>query len=188
MLRRLDVCALAGKHLLDLVARTGESAHLAVLSGTKAVFVGRESASALLRVETTLGTAEPAYCTAVGKALLFDRGERELHKLFEGVPMNRFTATTITTVDELIDELVRSRARGYAYDDQELHAGVRCLAAPLRAYEGGIVAAIGISGPSARLTQAEMPNLAAAVCEVAGLLSAEMGARHSIDDAGPAAV
>src|SRR5438105_3557198 len=50
LLRRLDVVALAAPHLRTLVARTGESAHLAVRDGIRAVFVAHERAAALLRV------------------------------------------------------------------------------------------------------------------------------------------
>jgi len=130
VLRRLDVVSLANRYLADLVACTGESAHLAVLSGTSAIFVGRDNAVALLRVETTIGTAEPAYCTAVGKALLFDYAEPDLRQLFADVVLARYTDQTITTLDELIDDIARSRARGYAYDDQELHPA--CAASPRR--------------------------------------------------------
>lgn len=182
LLRKLDVVSLAGRHLVDLVARTGESAHLAVLSGAKVVFVCRETATALLRVETTVGTAEPAHCTAVGKALLIDHDEHQLRKLFDVEPLPRFTDTTITGLHDLQVELARSRAAGYACDDQELHAGVRCLAAPLRAHDGRIVASIGISGPSARLTSQRLPQLAAAVRDVAGLFSKEMGSPPPLAD------
>ncbi len=184
VLRRLDVVSLSRRHLVDLVARTGESGHLAVLSGANAVFVGRETAVAMLRVETTVGTSEPAHCTAVGKALLFDFSAPELRELFGGAALPRFTDQTITSVDELMDDLARSRPRGYAYDDQELHAGVRCLAAPLRTHQGKILAALGISGPSARLTRERTPELAAVVCEVAVELSVELGAPRPYVEAG----
>ena len=188
VLRRLDVVALAGKHLLDLVARTGESAHLAVLNGTSAIFVGREAAAAPLRVETRVGASEPAYCTAIGKALLFDHDTHDLRALFDDVAFQRYTARTVASVDDLVEDIARSRARSYAFDDQEFHDGVRCLAAPLREYGGKIVAAIGISGPSTRLSHAHLPALAAIVREVAESLSEEMGAPRHVPAGGRAAL
>ncbi|MGH2409335.1 MAG: IclR family transcriptional regulator, partial [Chloroflexota bacterium] len=66
VLRRLDVAAAAAPHLRALAAATGESTHLAVLDGANAVFIAREIAAAVLRVDTAIGSSEPAHCTAVG--------------------------------------------------------------------------------------------------------------------------
>jgi IclR family transcriptional regulator, KDG regulon repressor len=185
VLRQLDVAAQAGPHLRALVEQTGESAHLAVLNGAFAVFVCRETAAAFLRVETAIGTSEPAHCTAAGKALLFDHGERDLRALYPDGTLDRYTEQTIGSVDELIDELARTRARGYAYDDEELHSGVRCLAAAVRGHHGKIVASIGVSGPTARLTRERLSGLASTVREAAAALSAEMGATNENLTAAP---
>jgi IclR family acetate operon transcriptional repressor len=185
VLRRMDVVSQAGAHLGALVAATGESSHLAVLQGTQAVFVCRETAAAFLRVETAIGSAEPAHCTAVGKALLAEHDERELRSLFPTGVLQRYTDQTIASLEGLVDEVARTRSRGYAYDDEELHPGVRCLAAPVRGHSGRIIAAIGISGPSTRLTRERLPGLAAAVRHAAEALSVEMGARGATPSAAP---
>lgn len=175
VIRRLDVAKLAGPHLRRLVTRTGESAHLAVRDDTRAVFVAQERATAILRVDTALGSFEPVHCTAVGKALLADFGEADLDALFPDGTLPRQTSQTITSLNDLQAELARTRARGYAYDDEEMHPGVRCLAAPVRNHHGEIVASAGISGPTTRLTRERLPDLAAAVCDAADAISAEMG-------------
>jgi DNA-binding IclR family transcriptional regulator len=175
VLRKLDAVEAAGPYLRGLAADTGESAHLAVLDGINAVFVAREIADAVLRVDSTIGASEPAYCTAVGKALVADFNGGMLAQRFGPGPYTAFTPRTIITLDALVVEAQRTRARGYAYDDQETHPGVRCFAAPVRDHLGQTIAAIGISGPVGRLTRERLPVLAEAVRLAAEQVSIAMG-------------
>ncbi len=175
VLRKLDVVDAAGPYLRALADDTGESAHLAVLDGTNAVFVAREIADAVLRVDSTIGSSEPAHCTAVGKALVADFDGGMLGLRFGAGPYAPFTPQTIVTLDALIVEAQRTRARGYAYDDEETHPGVRCFAAPVRGHLGQTIAAIGISGPVGRLTRDRLPSLADAVRLAAEQTSISMG-------------
>ncbi|HVA92565.1 MAG TPA: IclR family transcriptional regulator [Chloroflexota bacterium] len=175
VLRKLDVAVAAAPHLRALAASTGESTHLAVLDGANAVFIGREIAAAVLRVDTTIGSSEPAHCTAVGKALVADLDRAELARRFGDGPFTSFTARTITTLEELTADLLRCRAQGHARDDEEMHIGVRCLAAPIQGHLGNTVAALGLSGPAGRLTHERLPELATAVAEAAGEVSLAMG-------------
>ena len=175
LLRRLSVVTAADPYLRSIAALTSESTHVAVLDGSRAVFVGRQSGSGILRVETTVGSSEPAYCTAVGKALLADHAEAELRRLYPQEPLQRHTPHTITTVDDLIVELGRVGRNGYAYDDEELHPGVRCLASPVRDHRGRIVAAFGLSMPATRLTREDMPALVKQIGAAAEAVSAQLG-------------
>jgi DNA-binding IclR family transcriptional regulator len=54
-----------------------------------------------------------------------------------------------TTLDAVLAELAHVRERGYAIDDEELNAGVRCVAVPVFGLEGAFVGCIGVSGPDA---------------------------------------
>lgn len=175
LLRRLSVVSIADPYLRSIAALTGESTHVAVLDGTRAVFVGRQSGVGILRVETTIGSSEPAYCTAVGKALLADHLPAELRHLFGDEPLERFTPQTITTIPELSNELERVRRNGYAYDEEELHPGVRCVACPVRDHRGRIVAAFGLSMPATRLTREHLPGLVERITGAADNISSQLG-------------
>jgi IclR family transcriptional regulator, KDG regulon repressor len=175
LLRRLNLAAIASPHLRALAAESGEGAHVAVRDATRAVFVARESATGVLRVEAPVGSSEPVHCTAAGKALLLDMNEADLAQLFGGRPLERYTPQTITDLDLLVLELQRSRDRGYAFDDEELHPGVRCLAAPVRDHVGRIVASLGLSAPATRLTRDRIPALVAAVRQTAHDVSSQLG-------------
>jgi len=175
LLRRLSVVAVSDPFLRSITALTGESTHVAVLDGTRAVFVARQSGAGILRVETTIGSSEPAYCTAVGKALLADHSDADLRQLFGSEPLARHTPQTITTIEALNTEVERIRRNGYAYDDEELHPGVRCLAAPVRDYRGRLVAAFGLSMPASRLARENIPALVERITSAAAEISAQLG-------------
>lgn len=175
LLRKMSVVTAADPYLRSIASSTGESTHVAVLDATRAVFVARQSGAGILRVETTVGSSEPAYCTAVGKALLADHTLADLHQLYGGGRLQRHTPQTITTVAELARELERVRRNGYAYDEEELHPGVRCVAGPVRDHRGRIVAAFGVSMPATRLTRQHLPALVQQVVSAADAISSELG-------------
>jgi len=177
LLRRMSVVALADPFLVSITADTGESTHVAVLEGARAVFVARQSGAGILRVETTVGSSEPAYCTAVGKALLIDHSDADLQALFPKESLTRHTPQTITTIEDLTAELERIRRNGYAYDDEELHPGVRCLAFPIRDHRGRVTASFGLSAPAARLTREHLPTLVKVVSGAADSISFQLGYR-----------
>jgi IclR family transcriptional regulator, KDG regulon repressor len=177
LLRQQSVVTLADPFLRSITADTGESTHVAVLEGVRAVFVARHSGAGILRVETTVGSSEPAYCTAVGKALLIDRTDDDLRSLFPTESLTRHTPQTITTIADLSAELARVRRNGYAYDDEELHPGVRCVASPIRDHHGRVAASFGLSAPAGRITRERLPNLAKEVRAAAEAISSQLGWR-----------
>jgi hypothetical protein len=60
-----------------------------------------------------------------------------------------------------------TRQRGYAIDDEEKTEGMRCIAAPVIDLHGEVVAGISVSGPSSRVSEAEIARLAAPSPEAA---------------------
>jgi IclR family acetate operon transcriptional repressor len=90
-----------------------------------------------------------------------------------GLPM--FTPNTRITAAALETELADVRRRGFAVDDEEMYAGTRCIAAPVRNGLGQAVAAIGISGPTVRITAERVPEYARVVVEAAVELSSALG-------------
>ena len=74
-------------------------------------------------------------------------------------------------------ELGDVRARGYATSIDELEVGLTAVAAPVLGPEGDAVAALSISGPTARLTADRIGQLAPLLVEEAGRLARRLGHR-----------
>lgn len=170
LVNRLEVRDKAKPYLYQLVETTGECAHTAIYSEGRALMIDDVEAEASLRVIGGIGRRIPLHCTAVGKSLL----AFALHIPFPDVLEAR-TETTITEPNLLRCHLEDIRAQGYAYDDQENELGVRCLAAPVYDPMGNVLATIGISGPTVRMTTDRIEPLAAQVIAAARQLSADMG-------------
>jgi IclR family acetate operon transcriptional repressor len=71
------------------------------------------------------------------------------------------------------------RRQGFAIDDEENEKGIRCVGAPIRDAEGKVVAAISVSGPTARITKARVSqSLQRQVCDAALNISQQLGFRR----------
>ena len=84
------------------------------------------------------------------------------------------------TASGLEAELSRVRGQGYAIDNEEREAGLRCIGVPVRNYTGRVVAAISIAWPSFRVTQERIPQLIETVLTAAEDLSMSLGYTGSI--------
>jgi len=140
------------EHLKQLAAETNETAHLAVREGRQALFVDYVASSRMIAVAGQVGELVPLHCTAHGKALIADFGKKELRAIFGAAALGAYTTHTVTNIDDLANVCAQIKAQGYATDDSEFMEGVRCVAAPIRANDGPIVGAIGISTPAARFS------------------------------------
>jgi DNA-binding IclR family transcriptional regulator len=170
-----SMATLGEPHVAGLALKTGETAHLAVLDWRAVVVIRKVDAEGPWRFSERVGTPRPVHCTALGKTLLAFQHEAVTSRSLRGIPLKPFTPRTIVRSSGLQEELRRTRAQGYAVDDEEFVPGLRCVAAPVFNFSGSVAAALGISGPSWRLTSARVPELASTVRELAERMSRELG-------------
>lgn len=158
--------------ILEALAESvGETVHLGVQSGAEVVHLDGVLPNQLVLTGLRVGERTPAHCTALGKILLADSAVDLGDCEFE-----RFTQATRVDPAKLADELRAVSLQGYSADLEEFSAGLHCVAAPVRDASAQIVAAISISGPSFRLSQAVLHGEgAAAVIRAATELSQKMG-------------
>lgn len=134
-LSRTTLPALALPHLSALAARIHEPASLAILVGDDVQYTARVATSRVMSVNIAVGTRFPAYATALGRVLLADAPPRE-HEL------RALTPRTLTDPAALAAALDTVRTQGYALVDEELEAGLRSIAVPVRDRTGRVVAAL----------------------------------------------
>lgn len=174
MLLKYEFSRRAGPHLEALVEATGETASLAALYGTSAIYLNQVESGAMVRVSNPVGTLVPLHCTAVGKVFLADFRPQMLEDTLLHTGLEALTPRTLTTRKSLERELERVRKQGYALDDEEYAQGVRCLAVGLRGSSGTVVSALGISGPASRLSDGCIPELARQVAEAGERFARQM--------------
>lgn len=166
---------LAHPYLEQLVGETGETSHLCVLDRGEVVYLEKVESPRTVRIPSSVGRRNPAYCTSVGKVLLAFLPEQKQEEILHSISFRKYTANTITSLEKLRKELARVRQRGYAVDNEEIEEGLKCIGAPVLDYSGRVVASLSIAGPAFRVTPKEIPALAESVQRVAGELSAELG-------------
>jgi DNA-binding IclR family transcriptional regulator len=140
---------------------TKETAHLALRADDRVLYFDKIDTDLPLRVDRPVGTLSPLHCTALGKIFLA-YGEAPLPRSLAG-----YTTRTPVDLETLRAALQRIVEVGYALDDEEFAVGIRCAAAPLRDNTGRVVAAVGISGPTARITQSQLTTYGRLTQEIA---------------------
>ncbi len=149
--------------LEQLAAATGESASLGTRQGDEVVVVLVASSPQRLRFDHEQGGRIGLHASAMGKALLA-YATRDVERSVSGsMPLTRYTEHTVTDRAALVAELTQIRERGYAVNDQGRFEGVVGIAVPLVGRDGLARAAVGVQGPSTRLTPDVVPRVAAEV-------------------------
>ncbi len=177
-LRNRQLVQTARPHLRLLMEESGETANLAVLDGNRALCLYQVECGQMMRAMTRLGSRLPLHCSGVGKAILQAMPERRRAKILHHHGLPRLTARTITRPADLNTDLIHGRRLGYAVDDEEHAVGLRCVASPIYDELSEAVAAISVSGPTARITEDRIAVLGAMVKRTAETVTREYGGRR----------
>ncbi|MFB6152564.1 MAG: IclR family transcriptional regulator [Haloarculaceae archaeon] len=141
-----------GRDAVDSLAdRTGEQARLVVECDDAAVTLYQVPGERGHATDTHVGTSEPLYCTAAGKAFLADRTDGGVDAYLDGRDLEAHTADTVTDAPALRDELRSIRADGVSFDDGERYAGVRSVASTVGTGAGSPPGAVVLSAPVERM-------------------------------------
>jgi IclR family acetate operon transcriptional repressor len=136
--------------LSGLVDALGETANLAMLSGSRVQYVAQVPGRHTMRMFTEVGRRVDLHSTGVGKALLARLDDQRALDLVRPVGLPSCTDHTLTTERALLADLALVRERGYALDEQEQEVGVRCVAVAVG--EPTPWLAVSVSGPVTRMT------------------------------------
>jgi DNA-binding IclR family transcriptional regulator len=171
----LDPRRHARRHLDRLQREVGETVFFCILDDGQVFYLEKVESQQSIRTACTVGSRAPAYCTAVGKAMLAELPDAEVNDIVRRWGLKPITQNTITTPAALKAELRAVRSRGYAIDNEEKEEGLRCISAAVRGHSGKLFAAISVSGPAFRITKERIPEIGQIVIRTASDLSAEFG-------------
>lgn len=155
----------------DLYEATHETVHLAVLDDLQCFYIEKIRGRNSSVTRTQIGTRRPLHCTALGKAILASSDDALTQAVIEA-GLTRFTPYTITSPQRLLDELEVIRQERVAYDREEYHLGMTCVAAPVHGHGHMVDAALSVTGLAGRFNAERQ---AAAVRTAALALSRALG-------------
>lgn len=156
--------------LAELEEISQETANLAVLEGDLIAYVAQVPSRHRMRMFTEVGRRVLPHASGVGKAILATLPESRVSELVTRTGLPGYTPSTLTSEEALFTDLRESGRRGFAVDDGEQEVGVRCIAVALP--HSNPPAALSISGPSARMTDAESGRIIEALQAAAASLGA----------------
>jgi DNA-binding IclR family transcriptional regulator len=163
--------------LEQIGADTGEDVHLAVANGAQIAHIANVDSTYLLGARDWSDIEIPPHSSALGKVLLaWDVLPRPDGRL------ETPTGHTLRTRGVLDADLAQVRARGFAVTRDELEVGLAGVAAPVFGPDNDAVAAVGVSGPTARLAD-RVDSLGQLLKEQTAELSTIL--RHGTHSQGP---
>lgn len=161
-----------------LAAASGELARLGVVEGDHITFVGKaQGAKSGLRYDPDMGSQPPLHCTASGQAWLSSLSDEEALELVSrqgglGKP-GQGGPKAPKTIQQFLQDLHDARKRGYGIASETYEAGMTSMAAPIHhPVTGVVVGVVSLAGPTSRLPEARLTELAPALLEAAS----DMGA------------
>jgi DNA-binding IclR family transcriptional regulator len=173
-LTNLTLRELAAPHLSRLMTETDESVHLCLLDEGEIVYIDRVESRGSAVIFTRIGIRQPAYCTAVGQAMLAFLPREEVSQvLARGMP--RRTKNTITSPRKFTARLGAIRALGYSISMGQNREHINAVAAPIFDHKGRPIAGMVVSGLSQRLTPARLAEVGLLVKQAAEFVSRQMG-------------
>jgi IclR family pca regulon transcriptional regulator len=172
-LRGSDLVEISRAPLQALADRTGQTVNLGTLTGDRILYLVRLRNGDLVTANIHVGSTLPAVYSSLGKVLLAGLSAHDLALRLAG---HKFGAVAgpnaVKSLTALQRQLRDIRAQGYAVQDEEVAAGLRAVAAPVRNQAGEVIAAVNIAVQASEMTVVELlENHLAQVLEVATEIS-----------------
>ncbi|MFR9792339.1 IclR family transcriptional regulator [Streptomyces sp. MB22_4] len=171
---RLDISQEGVPVCREVADELGETVNVAVLDEDAAVNIMQARGTASVAAQNWLGRRTPLHATSSGKVLLAHLPAARREGLLAR-PLHRFTERTATDAAVLRTELATVVEQGYGVTVEELEPGLAAVAAPVRAHDGEVIAAISVSGPVYRLNPDRLPEVARRTVAAGRELSRRMG-------------
>lgn len=144
------------ERLARLAEEVHETASAGVLDGTDVIYAVRVPYRRIMSMNVEVGTRIPAFASSMGRVLLAALDDAALDAVLERVDLRPLAPRTIGTVDGLREVVAQVRRQRFSYLEEELEAGIQCVAAPVHDAAGRVVAAVTVSSHTTRVSPAEV--------------------------------
>lgn len=174
-LQQIDFIKEAVPYLKELAKKCDETVHLGILEDTHVLYLAKEESTQTIRMISYVGKRAPLHCTGLGKILLASLATDKRDKILDSLELFKLTENTIVKKQILKEELHKIEQDGFALDSEENEQYVRCLAAPIRNFQGKVIAAVSVSGPSYRINENNQDRLKEELINTCHKISTRLG-------------
>jgi DNA-binding IclR family transcriptional regulator len=147
----MELFEVAEPEVNKLATETGELVNLLVEEQGQGVYLYRRKGEHALDLNTYEGFRTHLHDNALGKAILAFLPRERVEEIVDEHGLPAETEHTITDRTALFECLETVRERGFALDDEEKLAGLRCVAVPIKTISGEVVGAVSVSAPKSRM-------------------------------------
>ncbi|MEM1306933.1 MAG: IclR family transcriptional regulator [Pseudomonadota bacterium] len=161
----------------ELMEHSGESVNLAIEDADEAVYVAQVESHQSVRAFHRAGSRGPMHALAVGKAWLAAMDDDAVRALLQRTGLDAFSPNTLTAPAPFFEDLERTRARGWAENNEEHEAGMCAVATPVFDEHGRVVASLSITGPATRMSAERRGELGPMVKRAAAEITRSIGGR-----------
>ena len=184
MLNQVELRTESYPYLKALSTQLQQTVHLGMLKGVDIIYLEKVVPYDNNRMYSQIGHSFPAYRTGIGKAIVAHLPKREREDYLKEAQFLPHLPSTISTREAFLAELEAIRKNGYAVDNIENEAGIRCFAAHIRDYTGKAIAAISVSGEADQIDDTFIDAKASLLKSTALQISQELGYAEERDPRG----
>jgi DNA-binding IclR family transcriptional regulator len=148
--------------------------HLGVLEHGMVTYLAKVSSRGAFPVHTRVGAQLEPYCSALGKVLLAALPDDEVESFILDGELIALTPNTIRTGTALRAEIEKVREQGYALDDREHQANMRCIAVPVRDHNGLTMAALSATDDAERMPEGRQVEIRGALLSAVASLEQQL--------------
>ena len=173
-----EILTIARPFMRDLVETHNETVNLGIMDRQETVVLDSLSGKEIFNYYSAIGSRSPAYSCAVGKVILAFSDLKVQQAYVSNILFETQTPTTITDPGAFIAELEMIRREGYAIENEERTAGLKCVASPVFDYTNEPTYAISISGPTYRMTHEIIATMVWDLIQSCRVISKELGSNR----------
>lgn len=172
--KKHDLSVLSRPVCHELAEKVGETVNVAIHDGHEVISIDQVIGSATVTILNWVGQRTPMHATSAGKLFLAYMPPEQVGAILAN-GLQRYTRHTIVDPAVLKEQLALARQRGYACTLEEHEIGLAAVAAPVRSLHGQVAAAVTVSGPTFRLNEDTIPDVAKHVLASAAEISQRNG-------------
>lgn len=175
-LQNNDVFRHAFPELQRLSYKYGVHGHMGIPRKTEVAHLISSSSERTMELFIPMGHRQPMYCSAMGRALLAYMPSARAQEILKNSKLQKRTSETKTDTCEILQELIRTKQKGYCLLLNELSEGKGSIAAPIFDRKRTAIAAISVSASAHSISQPQREReLAKAVMNAASKISGKLG-------------
>ena len=150
----------------------GEMCSLGVQVSDEIVYMASAEPQQDLMLSFRAGRTAPLYCTSSGRLFLARLPDRELAGYLGASRRKAYTAYTRTSAGEIMADIRKVRAQGFAISNQEYMLHISGAAVPVLDHENKLVAALSVAALSVRTSSQQLRQLIPTLQDAATALAA----------------